>query len=87
MLDLFGLPYITSPSEAEAQCAFLDFTQVTDGSITEDSDIWLFGATNVYKNFFNPNQYIEHYSSSFIKSQLGITSSLFIYIYFYLNNQ
>ncbi len=70
-MNLFGLPYIMSPSEAEAQCAILDLLEITDGSITEDSDIWLFGARNVYKNFFNPNQYIEHYSSSFIQSQLG----------------
>ena len=75
LLQIFGIPYIESPSEAEAQCAYLDMTKQVDGCITEDSDIWLFGASNVYKNFFNPNQYIEHYSSSFIKSQLGKLSS------------
>ena len=70
-MNLFGIPYIMSPSEAEAQCAHLDLLGATEGSITEDSDIWLFGAKNVYKNFFNQNQYIEHYSGSFIESQLG----------------
>ncbi|PSN40490.1 hypothetical protein C0J52_05251 [Blattella germanica] len=41
-LQLFGIPYIVAPMEAEAQCAFLDFMSLTDGTITDDSDIWLF---------------------------------------------
>jgi DNA excision repair protein ERCC-5 len=75
-LQLFGLPYITAPGEAEAQCAYLDFTNVTEGSITEDSDVWLFGARRVYKNFFSTDQFIDSYSNQVIKSQLGY----FIYI-------
>ena len=71
MLQLFGLPYIISPGEAEAQCAYLELTKQTDGTVTEDSDIWLFGADTVYKNFFNQNQYIESYSKSVIETQLG----------------
>ncbi len=75
-MQLFGLPYITAPGEAEAQCAYLDFTNVTEGSITEDSDVWLFGARRVYKNFFSTDQFIDSYSNQVIKSQLGY----FIYI-------
>lgn len=52
LLRLFGIPYINSPMEAEAQCAFLNAINITDGTITDDSDIWLFGAQTVYKNFF-----------------------------------
>jgi DNA excision repair protein ERCC-5 len=70
-LQLFGLPFITAPGEAEAQCAYLDFTDVTEGSITEDSDVWLFGARRVYKNFFSTDQFIDSYSNQVIKSQLG----------------
>lgn len=35
MLDLFGIPYITSPSEAEAQCGMLEMLGLVDGVITD----------------------------------------------------
>nr|XP_033806539.1 DNA repair protein complementing XP-G cells-like isoform X2 [Geotrypetes seraphini] len=72
LLRLFGIPYIISPMEAEAQCAILDLTDQTSGTITDDSDIWLFGARHVYKNFFSQNKYIEYYQSVDIKNQLGL---------------
>ena len=43
LLQLFGIPWIVSPSEAEAQCAFLDMNNLTHGTITDDSDVWVFG--------------------------------------------
>lgn len=61
MLRLFGIPYIVSPTEAEAQCAQLDILKLTQGTITDDSDIWLFGGTNVYRNFFNQQKHVEFY--------------------------
>ncbi|KAG5306890.1 ERCC5 protein, partial [Acromyrmex insinuator] len=56
LLRLFGIPYIIAPMEAEAQCAYLEQIKLTDGTITDDSDIWLFGGQCVYKNFFNHNK-------------------------------
>ncbi|XP_041359728.1 DNA repair protein complementing XP-G cells-like isoform X2 [Gigantopelta aegis] len=71
LLQLFGIPYIVSPMEAEAQCAFLDSANLIDGTITDDSDIWLFGGRTVYKNFFNHNRHVELYTKTKIDSQLG----------------
>lgn len=61
LLKLFGIPYIIAPMEAEAQCAFLDAVKLTDGTITDDSDIWLFGGETVYKNFFNQQKLVLEY--------------------------
>ena len=77
---MFGLPYITCPSEAEAQCAYLDQTNQTDGSITEDSDVWLFGGKRVYKNFFGTDQFIEAYTNDVIANQLGLDRDALINI-------
>jgi 5'-3' exonuclease len=71
LLRLFGVPYIQAPMEAEAQCAMLDLTDQTSGTITDDSDIWLFGARHVYKNFFNKNKFVEYYQYVDFYSQLG----------------
>uniref|UniRef100_A0A1Q3F4H8 Putative dna repair protein complementing xp-g cells n=1 Tax=Culex tarsalis TaxID=7177 RepID=A0A1Q3F4H8_CULTA len=62
LLKLFGVPYIVAPMEAEAQCAFLNQIELTDGTITDDSDIWLFGGKTVYKNFFNQQKLVMEFT-------------------------
>lgn len=53
--------------EAEAQCAFLDKIGLTDGTITDDSDIWLFGGKTVYKNFFNQSKHVMEFKAENIQ--------------------
>ena len=67
--------------EAEAQCAFLDHTQQTDGSITDDSDIWLFGGQRVYKNLFNQNRHVELYTAADIQNRLRMCLSHFRFLW------
>ena len=71
LLRLFGIPFLVAPMEAEAQCAALDRAELTHGTITDDSDIWLFGGRHVFKNFFSQNKYVEHYQLMDLKNQLG----------------
>lgn len=59
--------------EAEAQCAFLDEIELTDGTITDDSDIWLFGGRTVYKNFFNQAKYVMEFKAENIKHHFKLT--------------
>lgn len=61
LLRLFGVPYIDAAGEAEAQCALLEELKLTEGTITDDSDIWLFGSHNVYRHFFSEDKWLMHY--------------------------
>ena len=50
MLDLLGIPYLTSSGEAEAYCAVLNSKGLVHGVLTDDTDALLYGASIVYKN-------------------------------------
>ncbi|XP_073824200.1 rad2 superfamily protein mus201 [Musca autumnalis] len=71
LLKLFGVPYIIAPMEAEAQCAFLDLIELTNGTITDDSDIWLFGGRTVYKNFFDQKKHVLEFRSEQIEKHFN----------------
>lgn len=73
LLRLFGLPYITAPMEAEAQCAKLVSLGLVDGIVTDDSDIFLFGGTRVYKNLFNSSKFVECYLASDLEKELSLS--------------
>lgn len=73
LLTLFGLPYVTAPMEAEAQCAELVHLGLVDGIVTDDSDTFLFGGTRVYKNMFNAAKFVECYLASDLSSEFALT--------------
>ena len=72
LLKLFGLPYVTAPMEAEAQCAELVSLGLVDGIVTDDSDIFLFGGTRVYKNMFNQAKFVECYLTSDLEKEYSL---------------
>ncbi|KAK2004767.1 DNA excision repair protein [Colletotrichum falcatum] len=80
LLRLFGIPYITAPMEAEAQCAELVQLGLVDGIVTDDSDCFLFGGTRIYKNMFNSNKFIECYLSSDLEKELSLSREQLIAI-------
>ncbi|CAK9302855.1 unnamed protein product [Gordionus sp. m RMFG-2023] len=51
LIALMGIPCLQSQSEAEKLCALLNSHNKVDGCISNDSDIILYGANIVYKNF------------------------------------
>lgn len=72
LLRLFGIPFVLSPSEAEAQCAKLEQLGLCDGTITDDSDIWLFGGTFVLKNFFQHDKFVLAFAQKDIGTIYGL---------------
>ena len=72
MLRFFGIPYITAPMEAEAQCAELVSLGLVDGIITDDSDVFLFGGHRVFKNMFNQSKTVECFLLSDLDRELGL---------------
>ncbi|KAF2709588.1 PIN domain-like protein [Pleomassaria siparia CBS 279.74] len=80
LLRLFGLPYVTAPMEAEAQCAELVHLGLVDGIVTDDSDTFLFGGTRVYKNMFNAAKYVECYLANDFQTEFSLTREKLIAI-------
>ena len=64
LLNLFGIPYLKAPAEAEAQAVELEMLGLVDGVVTEDSDAIVFGSNSVYRHIFDDKKYVELYSSS-----------------------
>lgn len=53
LFQLFGIPYLVSPGEAEAQCVYLCQKGIVDAVITEDSDVLALGCPLTFKNVFH----------------------------------
>ena len=86
LLKRFGIPYITAPMEAEAQCAELFAMGMVDGIVTDDSDCFLFGGSGVYKNMFNQKQYVEWYTGEDIERTCGLSRDRLIELAFLLGS-
>ncbi|GAW79552.1 DNA repair endonuclease,RAD2 endonuclease [Plasmodium gonderi] len=72
LLDLFGIPYVQSPCEAEAQCSYLNSRNYCDAIISDDSDVLVFSGKTVIKNFFNRKKTVEVYEKKLIEDKLGL---------------
>lgn len=54
LLQLMGVPVITAPSEAEAQCAVMAKSGLVYGVATEDMDSLTFGAPRLIRHLMAP---------------------------------
>ncbi|TFY67189.1 hypothetical protein EVG20_g4030 [Dentipellis fragilis] len=86
MLRLFGIPYITAPMEAEAQCAALVKLGLVEGIITDDSDVFLFGGLRVFKNMFNQSKTVECFLLSDLSRELGLQQDKLIQLAYLLGS-
>lgn len=83
---MFGLPFIESPSEAEAQCAELESLELTQGTITDDNDVFLFGGQNVYRHIFSADHDLALFSIKDIQLLLGLTREKLILLAYMLGS-
>ncbi|KAI9496131.1 hypothetical protein BDB00DRAFT_869765 [Zychaea mexicana] len=86
MLRLFGIPYVISPMEAEAQCAELARLSLVEGVVTDDSDVFLFGGTRIYKNMFNQQKYVECYIMHDLEREMRLDRSKLVQLAFLLGS-
>lgn len=86
MLRLFGIPFVVAPMEAEAQCAELLARNLVDGIITDDSDVFLFGGSRIYKNMFNQNKYVECYLLADLERELSLDRTALIRLAHFLGS-
>jgi DNA excision repair protein ERCC-5 len=78
LIQLFGIPYVESPAEAEAQCAKLEELGLVDGIVTEDSDVFVFGGKTIYKNIFDDQKYVEAYLANDAQRDLALNRNQFV---------
>lgn len=58
---------------------------LVDGTITDDSDVFLFGAGNVYKGFFDKSSSkVSHYRAKDVKKHLGLDREKLIMLALFL---
>jgi DNA excision repair protein ERCC-5 len=86
MLRLFGIPYVTAPMEAEAQCAELARLNLVDGVITDDNDVFLFGASQCFKNLFNDAKYVECFLAVDLAREMSLTRERLISLAYLLGS-
>lgn len=86
MLRYFGIPFVEAPMEAEAQCAELLSRSLVDGIITDDSDVFLFGGSRVYRNFFNQAKFVECYLLSDIERELSLDREKLVRLAYFLGS-
>ncbi|OWK63341.1 Flap endonuclease GEN 1 [Lonchura striata] len=73
LLECLGVPWVQAAGEAEAMCAYLNAKGIVDGCITNDGDVFLYGAQTVYRNFAMnaKDPHLDSYTISSIKEKLG----------------
>ncbi|XP_052561093.1 flap endonuclease GEN homolog 1 isoform X2 [Tympanuchus pallidicinctus] len=73
LLECLGVPWVQAAGEAEAMCAYLNAKGSVDGCITNDGDVFLYGAQTVYRNFAmtSKESHLDCYTMSSIKEKLG----------------
>lgn len=64
LLTAFGIPWVSAPADAEAQCAFLCANGLVDGVISDDSDTLIYGSPIVFRHLYMGESTVELFKQS-----------------------
>ncbi|XP_059165644.1 uncharacterized protein LOC131948140 [Physella acuta] len=75
LLLAMGTPVVESCGEAEKTCAELNRQHIVDGVLTDDGDVFVYGAQTIFKgaSSYKKGEPTEKYVMSDITSELGLT--------------
>lgn len=59
---------------------------MVDGVITDDNDVFLFGAKTVYRNFFEEKKYVEEYRADQLAADLALTRDKLVRLALFLGS-
>ena len=77
---------VESPTEAEAQCSFLEINDLVDGVISDDSDTFLFGGRHVYRNIFEKGDYAHSYKMNYVENEMALDRQKLILLAMFLGS-
>jgi flap endonuclease-1 len=82
LLQYCGIPFMRSPYEADPQCAILSYQNDIYSVISDDSDIIVYGANSMLRDFSIKNSSIKEYTHSQIidflnKKKISIIKEVF----------
>jgi flap endonuclease-1 len=75
ILNIIGIPYIESPTEADPQCAYLVKEGIADSVISDDMDLLAFGTSKLIRGKSNK---LEIYDLNIILKELKLTYDEFV---------
>jgi flap endonuclease-1 len=78
LLDLCGIPQITAPTEAEAQCAQMVKDGIAHATVTEDMDALTFGTKILLRGFGNKKDPIRQITLEKVLEGFGMDMDQFI---------
>lgn len=76
LLQILGLSYRESTTEADVDCGILCNSKIVNGVISEDSDMLLFGCGKLLRNFFGDN--VMEIDTNIMLEELGLTQEQLI---------
>jgi hypothetical protein len=88
LIQVFDFPHIiTSTNNITAHCGYLEQSGVVDGIVTNDIIFsFLYGGNLLYRNFFNNDRGIEHFSLTEIEKTFKLTRNGFICLAYLLGS-
>tara|TARA_E500000178_G_scaffold38984_1_gene35014 strand:+ start:1889 stop:2785 length:897 start_codon:yes stop_codon:yes gene_type:complete len=78
LINLMGETYIDAPCEADELCAWLVIKNYVDGCLSEDTDLFVYGCSKVYKGLDLNNQSVIKYDLNTILKIINISKKNFL---------